>query len=180
MEPDDAVEERSEPQHNEQHVLEQEAQFLAAWGQMRQQGVQSSLRIAHEQGLSASQYNIMGLLEKMEGRAPCTIRWLSQQMGLDPATVVRAVDFLENQGMVARRRDTKDRRQVFVEFTDQGRVLQEQIHKLAADRLRTIFRSMPEEGRVALISGLRQFLTLAWRYDEGDLPRTDAAEPPDA
>ena len=151
----------------EQRKLD-EKQFFAEWARIRQQGVRSSANTAHEYGMSVSQFNILGLLGEMEGQEPCTIGWLSQRMSLDPATVVRAVDYLENQGLVARRRDTKDRRQVFVELTEAGHKMQVELRQRAQMRLTTIFRSMSDEGRTALVQGVHEFLTLILRFDESE------------
>lgn len=160
-----------QPARQEAHDLAaQEEQFFVAWRQLQQQSLELSLRLAHQYGVSASQFNMLGLLEKMEGRAPCTIRWLSQQMSLDPATVVRAVDFLEARGLVARRRDTRDRRQVFVELTDQGRTLQTQLHQQAALRLSAVFRAMSYQGRAELIQSLHEFLALSVQIDQAEPP----------
>lgn len=151
-------------------LARQEAQFFLAWGQMRQQGVQS-FSIIGEYGMSVTQFNILGLLEHMDGAMPCTIRWLSHQMRLDPATIVRAVDHLEQRGVIARRRDTRDRRQVFVELTDHGRALQQALHQRAMLRLILVFRSMSDEGRQSLLQGLHHFLTQARSFDEREAER---------
>jgi len=153
---------------DEKQRKKDEEQFFAEWMRIRQQGVQSSGNLAHKYGMSVSQFNILGLLGGMEGQEPCTIGWLSQRMSLDPATVVRAVDYLESQALVARRRDTKDRRQVFVELTEAGHKMQVELRQKAQTRLTTIFRSMSNEGRAALVQGVHEFLTLILRFDESE------------
>ena len=155
-------------------LAQQEAQFLRSWSAMRQQGVQS-FTIVSEYGMSVTQFNILGLLEQMEGGMPCTIRWLAHQMNLDPATVVRAVDHLETCHLIARRRDTYDRRRVFVEFTEHGRRLQQSIHQRAMSRLVLVFRSMSQEGRYSLIQGLNQLLILGRVFDQREAERAPPA-----
>lgn len=141
-------------------IEQQEHEFFTAWSQIRQLGTQTNFKLAHEQGMSATQYTILGMIERAQGREPCTISWLASQMGIDPPTIVRSVDILERRGFVQRRRDTKDRRVVFVEFTEMGHMLQRELQQRFTGRLSTIFRSMSEKGRLALLQGLQEFLIL--------------------
>ncbi len=112
----------------------------------------------HQQGFSATQYMVLGLLQRAadEGGSPFTISLLATHLDLDPATVVRTVDSLERRGLVARRRDPHDRRQVFVEFTDSGRVMRQTLSEHMAQRMRTVLSLMSEEGRLALLRGLEE------------------------
>jgi DNA-binding MarR family transcriptional regulator len=150
----------------------QEEAFFTTWEQLRQQIMGANFRQTHQQGTSMTQFMVLAVLHRAhhEGRRqcsqeqeefePCTIGSLAEQLDLDPATVVRAVDSLEKRGTVARRRDTQDRRQVFVEFTEQGRVEQQAMHQRFKARLLTIFHEMSEDGRVNLLHGLQEFVTI--------------------
>ncbi len=82
----------------------------------------------------------------------------SSALGIDPATVVRTVDSLEKRGLIERRRDRQDRRQVFVEFTDAGRAARLEAHQQFIERIRAIFLSMSAEGRASLLNGLEEFV----------------------
>jgi DNA-binding MarR family transcriptional regulator len=158
--PDDHEQQRSE-------LDKQEQDFFVAWAKVRQQGVASTFKLAHEQEMSATQFAILNTLERMQGQELCTISKLAQLMGLDPATIVRSVDLLEKRGLVRRRRDTRDRRQVFVEFTEDGRTTQQELHQRSTARLSRLFRSMSQEGRQALLQGLHEFLFLGQQEEEG-------------
>ncbi len=150
-------------------IDEQEQEFFAAWSQVRQQGVTSTFKLAHEREMSATQFTILNWLER--SHEACTISGLANQMGLDPATIVRSVDLLEKRGLVRRRRATHDRRQVFVEFTEAGQIIQQELQHHATARLSRLFRSMSEDGRQALLRGLHEFLTLGQQEEEHkDLP----------
>jgi DNA-binding MarR family transcriptional regulator len=48
---------------------------------------------------------------------------LSDEIGLDKATMVKVVDHLENRGFVNRIRNPKDRRANFISLTDKGKKL---------------------------------------------------------
>jgi DNA-binding MarR family transcriptional regulator len=119
----------------------------------------ASFKRAHPQGFSVTQYMVLGLLQKAldEGGEPYTIGLLASRLDLDPATVVRTVDSLERRGLVVRRRDRHDRRQVFVEFTDSGRSMRQALMEEMTQRLKTVFSLMSEEGRKALLRGLEEF-----------------------
>ncbi len=113
---------------------------------------------AHQHGFSTTQFMVMGLMEKAPGGEPLTISWIAGRLGIDPATVVRTVDSLEKRGLVQRRRDRHDRRQVFVEFMEAGRAAGEEIQQRFKTRIRSIFVAMNDEDRAALLSGLEEFV----------------------
>lgn len=146
-------------------------QFSAMFTQVRQMmGI--SFKHAHQNGMSATQFIILGSMEKAPQDEPRTISWLANHMNIDPATVVRAVDSLEKRGLVTRRRDQQDRRQVFVDFTDAGRAARHEMHQRIQQRIATIFTDMTEEGRVSLLVGLHEFV------QTGQQARFDVVEPP--
>lgn len=53
---------------------------------------------------------------------PHTVRGLAASLGVAKPVVTRAIDTLSRQGFVRRRRDEKDRRNVFIERTVKGSV----------------------------------------------------------
>jgi DNA-binding MarR family transcriptional regulator len=101
---------------------------------------------------------VLGLVEKAQEAEPCTISSLAGRLGIDPATVVRTVDSLEKRGLVERRRDKHDRRQVFVEFTPAGHAALMEAHQHFITRIRAIFLAMSPEGRASLLDGLEEFV----------------------
>ncbi len=132
--------------------------FLTAWFQVRQQVQGLNFNRAHQHGLSTTQFIVLGFMEEADGLGTCTISWLANRLNLDPATVVRTVDSLEKRGLVARRRDKQDRRQVFIDFTPEGRATQQQSHQRFKNSILKIFSSMSQEGRLALVRGLQEFV----------------------
>jgi len=65
-------------------------------------------------------------LATIERRGPLTLGELAETERVQPPTITAAVDRLETQGLVARRRDPDDRRVARVEVTRAGRKLLEQ------------------------------------------------------
>ena len=123
---------------------------------------------AHQQGFSTTQFMVMGLIERCQTAdgEPCTISGIAGRLGIDPTTVVRTVDSLEKRGLVERRRDRQDRRQVFVEFTNAGRAALLETHQQFIARVRTIFLAMSAEGRNSLLGGLEEFVQVGQENQE--------------
>ncbi len=69
--------------------------------------------------ISSLQYGILRMLQF----ETLTISEISQRMGLDPSTLVRAVDALERKGLAQRGSDPRDRRRNPITITDKGREL---------------------------------------------------------
>lgn len=69
---------------------------------------------------SARQMSI--LLEVYLGQGPHSIKSLSQQLNISKAAVCRAVDMLSMQGLLKRKKDESDRRNVILQRTVQGSV----------------------------------------------------------
>ncbi|WP_376794952.1 MarR family winged helix-turn-helix transcriptional regulator [Thermogemmatispora sp.] len=140
--------------------LEEQAERFASLFSRIQRVMGASFKRAHQQGtvVGTTQFMVLGLLQRalQEGGEPYTIGLLASRLDLDPATVVRAVDSLERRGLVIRRRDRQDRRQVFVEFTDSGRELRQQMAQQMKEQLKSVFSLMSEEGRFALLRGLEE------------------------
>ena len=137
---------------------EQLERFLATFSDMRKV-MGAGFKHAHQHGFGTTQFMVLGLIERAQatdGEA-CTISGIAGSLGIDPATVVRTVDSLEKRGLIERRRDRQDRRQVFVEFTDAGRAARLEAHQQFIARVRAIFLAMSAEGRASLLSGLEEF-----------------------
>lgn len=73
-------------------------------------------------GLTHPQYLVM--LALWQG-APLSVKELSELLQLDPGTLSPLLKRLEAAGLIVRRRNTADERQLAVELTDRGRALRE-------------------------------------------------------
>ncbi|HZU69863.1 MAG TPA: MarR family winged helix-turn-helix transcriptional regulator [Ktedonobacteraceae bacterium] len=141
-----------------QGVVDEEAErFITSFSDLRKV-LGAGFKHAHQHGFSTTQYMVLGLVERAQENEPCTIGSIAGKLGIDPATVVRTVDSLEKRGLVERRRDKQDRRQVFVVFTETGRAALIEAHQHFIRRIRAIFLAMSAEGRAALLTGLEEFV----------------------
>lgn len=138
-------------------IDEQAERFTASFSDLRKV-LGAGFKHAHQHGFSTTQFMVLGLVERAQETEPCTISSLAGKLGIDPATVVRTVDSLEKRGLVERRRDKQDRRQVFVVFSETGRAALIEAHQHFITRIRAIFLAMSAEGRASLVSGLEEFV----------------------
>lgn len=110
-------------------------------------------------GLNLRNYTVLIAAERaaIEGR-PRTQLALAQAARLDKSTMVVAVDALEEEGLVERRPDPKDRRARIVVPTDAGRKLLAQAEEVVMGVEDRILADLDPEERRALRSLLRRLV----------------------
>jgi DNA-binding MarR family transcriptional regulator len=86
------------------------------------------------EGFEAHQYSLLAVLG--EGRRQ-TQAAVAEMLGLDPSRLVALLDSLEERGLVARERDTQDRRRHVVSITPAGR--------RQLQRLRVVAKKLEDE-----------------------------------
>ena len=144
-----------DPSQKSMLVDEQVERFMAAFSDLRK-----VMGAGFKQGFSPTQFVVMGLVECMREGEPHTISSIAGKLGIDPATVVRTVDSLEKRGLVERRRDKQDRRQVFVELTVAGYAVRREMQLRFKSQIHAIFVEMSEEGRISFLNGLEEFVQI--------------------
>ncbi|HEV2235438.1 MAG TPA: MarR family transcriptional regulator [Ktedonobacterales bacterium] len=77
-----------------------------------------------EYGVHLGQWGVLMFLWVQDGQ---TQRELSRQVAIDDASMVRAIDRMERDGLVRRQRNAQDRRQSNVFLTERGRSLRDQL-----------------------------------------------------
>jgi DNA-binding MarR family transcriptional regulator len=114
---------------------------------------------------------MLGLLRLLAAAGPLSVGEQARQLGLSRATATELVDRLESKGLVARIRDGRDRRRVFVSLTAAGRA-RAAAHPevLACDNLLRAVERMSPHDRRALITGLRALLAAAQQEDSVGMP----------
>jgi DNA-binding MarR family transcriptional regulator len=152
-------------------VDEQVERFFAIFSDLRKV-LGAGFKHAHQHGFSTTQFMVLGLVERSREGEPYTISSLAAKLGLDPATVVRTIDSLEKRGLVERKRDKQDRRQVFIVFTESGRASLMEAHQHFITRIRAVFQAMSVEGRASLLNGLDEFVRVGQ-----DIPVEQEREP---
>ena len=81
-------------------------------------------RLRADHGVSAAKLSVLGHLYRQG--TPATAVELARLETLQPQSLTRIIAELDELGLVARRQDASDRRQILIAITDAGRALLEQ------------------------------------------------------
>lgn len=79
-------------------------------------------------GVTSTQFFVLGFLKK---QGSCKVTQLAEMMGVKPSAVTLLVDRLEENGLVLREHDKKDRRVVNISLTEHG---DEKLKKVMEER----------------------------------------------
>jgi DNA-binding MarR family transcriptional regulator len=110
-------------------------------------------------GVEPQQYLMLLQVKGLEGRAPATIGALAERLQIRHHSVVQLVDRLAERGMVERRRDRRDRREVVVCLRPAGEKLLGRLARYSIDELTT-------EGP-QLVSSLKRLIVQSTRRRTG-------------
>jgi len=132
--------------------------------------------LARRSELTASQLLVLQHLGAKGAALPSAI---ARAIDLKQATVTVLVNKLEEAGLVTRRRDTEDRRRVWVELTDAGRAASARSPDLLQERFERGFLRLEEWEQAMMITVLERVASLldageidaAPVLDVGDLDR---------
>jgi DNA-binding MarR family transcriptional regulator len=105
------------------------------------------LRQRAEASLSPTQAAVLATIDR---RGPLTLGELAEAERVQPPTITAAVDRLENQGLVRRRREAADRRVVEVQITAAGRDLLDQARSRKSAYLEQRLASLSARDRATL------------------------------
>lgn len=111
----------------------------------------NSRLLASRTGLTTSQLIILQIVAGHGKALPSTI---ARAARLTQATVTSLVDKLERAGLVTRRRDTEDRRRVWVEVTEAGSRTLADSPDLLHDLFRERFRALADWEQAMIVAGL--------------------------
>jgi DNA-binding MarR family transcriptional regulator len=103
---------------------------------------------------------MMAVLRHLLPAGPLTVGELAEHLQLSKAATTELIDRIEERGLVARIRDQRDRRRVFVWVTDEGRTAAAgpTPRVLEDDLLAKAVQNMTPEERQGLVDGLRALL----------------------
>jgi DNA-binding MarR family transcriptional regulator len=82
--------------------------------------LRASEQIAREYGLNPQQYQLMLALKGLPDDHAATIGELAERLQIQHHSTVELADRLSAKGLVRRKRDSEDRRQVLLELTSKG------------------------------------------------------------
>jgi DNA-binding MarR family transcriptional regulator len=139
-------------------------------------------KLAHQSELTASQLLVMQHVAQTRKVLPSAI---AKAVDLKQATVTVLVNKLEEAGLVTRRRDTEDRRRVWVELTDAGQAALNKSPDLLQNRFEQGFDKLEEWEQAMIITTLERVAALldaeeieaAPVLDVGDLDRIVIEQP---
>ncbi len=122
-----------------------------------------SKTLAREAGLTVSQLLVLELLSPRQTLSPGQ---LARALGLAHASVTNVLDRLEARGLIARRRDDKDRRIVMVSLTAAGEACLAHAPSPLQERFLTRFKPLATWEKTAMLAMLQRIVDL---MDAGDL-----------
>jgi DNA-binding MarR family transcriptional regulator len=138
-------------------------------------------KLAEQSDLTASQLLVMQHLARASKALPSAI---ARTIDVKQATVTVLVNKIEDAGLVTRRRDTDDRRRVWIELTDAGQSALEKSPDLLQSRYEQGFEQLQEWEQAMIIATLERVAVLldaeeieaAPILDFGDLDRIVASQ----
>lgn len=104
-------------------------------------------------GVTRAQWRTLTMLTRHEG---ATQGRLADLLEVEPITLCRMVDRLEEAGHVERRRDPADRRAWNIFLTDRSRPLIDQLRTLADGVMMAMLSGIAEPDRAALVATLER------------------------
>lgn len=113
------------------------------------------LRIQHD--ITAPQ---LVCLLSIADDGPITSTKISQHVHLSPSTLVGILDRLEMKGLIQRKRDTKDRRLVYVTATEKGLETVKYAPSPLQDGLATALKDLPELEQTTIALSLERIVDL--------------------
>ncbi|MGJ3649772.1 MarR family winged helix-turn-helix transcriptional regulator [Sphingomonas sp. GlSt437] len=102
-------------------------------------------------GLTRPQWRTLSILKRHEG---INQGRLAELLEIEPITVCRMIDRLEEAGKVERRRDPEDRRAWRIYLTDKARPLLDQIKALADEMTEEMMDGLTVDQREAMTNAL--------------------------
>jgi DNA-binding MarR family transcriptional regulator len=123
-----------------------------------------SLADAAEQ-VTLTQYRTLVVLAS---RGPQSLARLADAVAVTPATATRMCDRLVRKGLVRRRAERGDRRQIRVALTTDGRTLVDAVTARRRAEIERIVSSMPADEQAVLVQALGRLAAAAGEVPEQD------------
>ena len=102
-----------------------------------------------------------GIMCQLADEGPQRLGALAASFGLDPSTITRQVQALEDQGLADRRTDPEDRRASILDLTTHGAGILDQTRAHRRQRLQTLTHHWPDHDREEFARLLTEFNTTA-------------------
>jgi DNA-binding MarR family transcriptional regulator len=98
-----------------------------------------------------------GIMCNLADQGPQRLGALASAFGLDPSTITRQVQALEELGLASRQTDPSDRRASILDLTDNGRTVLDRTREHRRSRLQVALADWPGEDRIEFGRLLKQF-----------------------
>lgn len=95
-------------------------------------------------GITRTQWTLLTYLSRYEGVSQTK---LAEYMDLAPMTLTRQIDKLEQDGLLDRRQDSRDRRTNLIFLTEKSQPLMKNMHKIAVEAKEAGLRDFSEQER---------------------------------
>jgi DNA-binding MarR family transcriptional regulator len=102
----------------------------------------------------------------LSSRGPQGMAGLAEALGVTPPTASRLCDRLVRKGLVRRRTDRNDRRQVRVAITEAGRRLVDVVTDRRRDEIEGLLQTIPGDARRSVVAGLQLLAEAAGEVPE--------------
>jgi DNA-binding MarR family transcriptional regulator len=117
------------------------------------------------ENVTLTQYRSLVVLAS---RGPQGVASLAEAVAVTPPTASRLVDRLIRKGLVNRRTDRRDRRQVRIVLTEAGRELVNLVTERRRQEIVALLTSIPLDVQQSMATGLRQLAEAAGEVPEQD------------
>jgi DNA-binding MarR family transcriptional regulator len=97
----------------------------------------------------------------LDGCGPSKLAALATTLGVNPSTAMRMVDRLEAAGLVDRRPNPDNRREVVLRLTEAGQRLVDDVNAHRRAEFATLVTRLPADQRAALVPTLRALTAAA-------------------
>ncbi|BAC12401.1 MarR family winged helix-turn-helix transcriptional regulator [Oceanobacillus iheyensis] len=104
-------------------------------------------------GMRASDFTI---LEALYHKGKQTIREISEAVLINTGSITYVIDKLENNGLLTRTNSPDDRRAVYIEITDKGKEIMDEIFPKHQRVIEELFEGISEEEKQTVIEVLKQ------------------------
>lgn len=111
-----------------------------------------------EDAVTLSQFRTMVVLR---AHGPAQLKRLSDRLGVNASTTLRTVERLITAGLVDRRENAEDRREVVIELTARGQGLVDDVTSRRRQAIEEIVREVPAHQRDVLVDALLAFARAA-------------------
>jgi DNA-binding MarR family transcriptional regulator len=115
--------------------------------------------------VTLTQYRTLVVLAS---RGPQNLAGLAEAVGVTPATATRMCDRLVRKGLLRRRTERSDRRQLRVALTAKGRSLVDAVTDRRRREIELIMKDIPTEEQIVLVQALARLTTAAGEVPEQD------------